>query len=471
MPEERPPVLLAVLTFTTALTSYVEAMVIPSLPHIQSALSASNEEMAWVVSAYLVVGASIAPLFGKMGDVHGKKKLYLASLAFYSVAVLAAGLSPNVISLIAARAVQGFGFAIFPLSIAIVTDSFPRRLVAVAQGVLSAMTAIGMTIGMIAGAYIEELFGWRMMFHIAFGLSVLALILAIAFIGPHPPVARERIDYVTTILLSAAVALILVYLTEAPYRGWFSPAQAAILAASLALFAAFGYYETSARNPLISPSILKIRNVLVANLAGLLSGVAMFLLFLGVIYYAEEPPPYGMGLSVLSAALTLMPATLAMIVIGPLVGYVTARLGPKYVLIYGSLVAALGFWLFTAYRSSPTQLVLDSLITGVGIVSIITPIVNMVAVSAPPESSAVSLGFNTMVRFLGAAAGPVVAATIMTDYKAYAITYSLQGLAFFVEPGPSAFDIIFYIGMAFSLASLIVAVFTKNYRFSRGAQR
>ena len=471
MPEERPPVLLAVLTFTTALTSYVEAMVIPSLPHIQSALSASNEEMAWVVSAYLVVGASIAPLFGKMGDVHGKKKLYLASLAFYSVAVLAAGLSPNVISLIAARAVQGFGFAIFPLSIAIVTDSFPRRLVAVAQGVLSAMTAIGMTIGMIAGAYIEELFGWRMMFHIAFGLSVLALILAIAFIGPHPPVARERIDYVTTTLLSAAVALILVYLTEAPYRGWFSPAQAAILAASLALFAAFGYYETSARNPLISPSILKIRNVLVANLAGLLSGVAMFLLFLGVIYYAEEPPPYGMGLSVLSAALTLMPATLAMIVIGPLVGYVTARLGPKYVLIYGSLVAALGFWLFTAYRSSPTQLVLDSLITGVGIVSIITPIVNMVAVSAPPESSAVSLGFNTMVRFLGAAAGPVVAATIMTDYKAYAITYSLQGLAFFVEPGPSAFDIIFYIGMAFSLASLVVAVFTKNYRFSRGAQR
>ena len=471
MSRERPSILLAVLTFTTALTSYVEAMVIPSLPHIQRALAATDEEIAWVVSAYLVVGASIAPLFGKMGDVYGKKRLYLLSLTFYSISVLAAGLSPNVASLIAARAVQGFGFAIFPLSIAIVTDSFPKRLVAVAQGVLSAMTAIGMTIGMIAGAYIEELFGWRMMFHIAFGLSLLALALAIVFIGPHPPVTREKIDYVTTTLLSVAVALILVYLTEAPYRGWFSLTQTALLAASLALFAAFGYYETATRNPLISPSILKIRNILVANLAGLLSGVAMFLLFLGVIYYAEEPPPYGMGLSVLSAALTLMPATLAMIVIGPLVGFVTTRLGPKYVLIYGSLVAALGFWLFTAYRSTPTQLVLDSLVTGVGIVSIITPIVNMVAVSAPPESSAVSLGFNTMVRFLGAAAGPVVAATIMTDYKAYAMTYSLQGIAFFVEPGPSAFDIIFYIGMAFSLASLVVAVFTKNYRFGRGVQR
>jgi len=88
-------VILGVLTLVSLMTSYVEAMVVPSLPHIESALSATDEEAAWIVSAYLVVGATIAPLFGKMGDVYGKRRLYLISLALYSVAVLMAGKPPN----------------------------------------------------------------------------------------------------------------------------------------------------------------------------------------------------------------------------------------------------------------------------------------------------------------------------------------------------------------------------------------
>ncbi len=469
---ENPWVVLGVLTFNTALTSYVEAMVIPSLPHIQSALSATNEEAAWVVSAYMVVGASIAPLFGKLGDNYGKKRLYLLSLIFYSVAVLMAGFAPNIGSLITARAVQGFGFAIFPLSIAIVTDVFPRERVALAQGVISAMVAIGMTIGMIAGAYIEEYLGWRFMFHIAFVLSLLALALSAALIGPHPPVRRTHIDYGSTLLVATAVMLILVYLTETPYIGWFSPLQLALLVSGLALFGGFVAYELHAYEPLISPHLLVNRNVMVANLSGLLSGIAMFILYLGVIYYAEEPPPYGLGLSVIQAALSLFPATVAMIVIAPIVGYATSSLGPRPVLIYGSLVAALGFWLFTFARANVFQLVMDSFITGVGIVSIITPIVNMVAVSMPSDSVAVGLGFNTMVRYLGAAAGPVISATILTTYKSYALYYvpgfssSLLSGAF-LEPGPHAFNLIFLVGMAFSLATALVSAFANNYRWGR----
>jgi len=102
-----PYATLIVLTFVSLLTMYVEAMVIPSLPKIESILSASSEQAAWIVSSYLVVGAAVAPLFGKLGDVYGKKKLYLASLSVYTLAVLLAGFSPNVYFLIAIRAVQG----------------------------------------------------------------------------------------------------------------------------------------------------------------------------------------------------------------------------------------------------------------------------------------------------------------------------------------------------------------------------
>ncbi len=471
MPRRSPYLILTVLTLTTMITMYVEAMVIPSLPHIQAALSATDEEAAWVVSAYLVVGAAVAPLFGKMGDVYGKKKLYLVSLSLYSVAVLLAGFSPNIYFLIAARAVQGFGFTLFPLGLAIITDVFPRDRVAVAQGILSAMVAIGMTVGMIAGAYIEEYLGWRAMFHIAFGLSAVMLAASAAALESRPPIRHESIDFVSTLLLSGATALVLLYLTEAPYRGWTSVTQLALVTAGAALYAGFFAYELRSSNVLISLDLLKRRNVVVANLAGLISGIAMFMLYLGVIYFAEEQPPYGLGMSVISAAMSLLPATLAMIVISPLVGLATSRLGPKPVLIYGSLVAAVGFYLFNFDRYGPVQLAVDSFVTGVGVVSIMVPIVNMVAVSMPEDAVTVGLGFNTMVRFLGSAVGPVLSATLMTTYKAY-ISYTVPriGTIFFSEGGSLAFNYIFLIGSLTSLVVLIVALFTKNYTATGGSR-
>ncbi|MGC9183602.1 MFS transporter [Caldisphaera sp.] len=461
---ENPYLVLGVLTFTTALTSYVEAMVIPSLPHIEEALSATNEEAAWIVSAYLVVGAAIAPLFGKMGDTFGKKRLYLISLILYSLAVLFAGFSSNVYSLIGARAVQGFGFSIFPLSIAIITDIFPKERVALAQGILSAMVAIGMTIGMIAGAYIDEYFGWRAMFHIAFGIAIVAIIISYISIGPHPPVKKEEIDYFSSTLLSIGTALILVYLTEAPYKGWFSLLQLPIIGLGLALFVGFLVYINKSRNPLIRPDLLKIKNVMVANLAGLFSGVTMFTLYLAVIYYAEEPGPYGLGLSVINAALSLLPATLAMIIIAPIVGMAVSSLGPKPVLIYGSIVSSIGFALFIYNREGTLPLILDSFVTGIGIISIMTPIVNMIAISMPEDSITVGLGFNTMIRFLGSSIGPVMTANLMTTYVAYAAYYVPKfGFSFFTEPGPLAFNYTFMIGIIFSFLTFITSLFMKNY--------
>ncbi|MGC8569069.1 MAG: MFS transporter [Nitrososphaeria archaeon] len=458
-----PYLILAILASVTMLTMYVEAMVIPSLPKIESALSATNEEAAWVVSAYLVVGAAVAPLFGKLGDVHGKKLLYIASLSLYTISVFLAGFSPSIYFLIAVRAVQGFGFSLFPLSLAIITDVFPRRMVATAQGIISAMVAIGMTVGMIAGAYIEEYLGWRAMFHIGSALSALLLILAYFVLERDRPISRERIDYMSTLILSLGTALFLIYLTETPYKGWTSPLQLAALTSGTALMAGYFLYSMRASNPLVPLGLLRRRNVMVANVAGFLSGVAMFSLFLGVIYYAEEPQPYGLGLSVIDAAFTLFPATLAMIVIAPLAGFATSGLGPKPVLIYGSAVASVGFILFSLFRLTPAQLVLDSFITGIGVVSVLIPIVNMIAVSMPPENVAVGLGFNTMVRFLGSSLGPVLAATYMSDYKYY-VVYALSPLITAQLAGPPAFSMIFMTGLIFSVLTGLVSLFAMNYR-------
>jgi len=468
MAKRNPYVVLSVLTLATMITSFVEAMVIPALPDIQTALSTTREQAAWIVSSYLVVGAAIAPLFGKMGDVFGKRKLYLLSLLFYTLAVLIASFSNSINMLIVARAIQGLGFSIFPLAIAIITDIFPKEKVATAQGIISSMIMIGTTVGLIAGAYIDQYFGWSAMFRIAFIASFIVLFLSLATIEPLPAYSKEKIDYFSTIILASGTALILIYLTEAPYKGWTSIQQILTLIFGGILFTGFYFYETKSPNPLIKLSTLKIRNVMVSNLAGLVTGIVMFMMYLGVIYFAEEPPPYGLGVSVISAALSLLPTMLAMIFIAPLIGSLTSRLGPKPLLIYGSLVTVIGFTTFLFYRNGLLELMMDSFITGIGMISMMIPIINMVALSVPQSEVSVGLGFNTMIRFLGSSIGPVLTATLMTDYKGYAIYVAQLGrFSFFVEPSSMAYNYIFIIGIILSLVRLVIVFYTKNYRLKK----
>ncbi len=133
------------------------------------------------------------------------------------------------------------------------------------------------------------------------------------------------------------------------------------------------------------------------------------------------------------------------------------------ILIYGSIVSSVGFWLLAFDRAGAMQLVIDSFITGVGVVSLLIPIVNMIAVSMPAENVAVGLGFNTMVRYLGSSIGPVLAAAFMTTYKYYVVDSPSMLNLMFTEAGPVAFKYIFLTALAFSLMTAAVSIFTVNY--------
>src|SRR5208337_4748530 len=146
-----PTKVLLTVTAIAMLVNYVETMVIPGIPTIQADLAASTDLASWITSAFLIVGAAVAPLFGKLGDIYGKKKIFLTVLLFYIAGVGLAGFSPNIDMLIASRAIQGVGFAIIPLGLAIITDIFPRERVATAQGIISGTFAIGAAAGLIIG--------------------------------------------------------------------------------------------------------------------------------------------------------------------------------------------------------------------------------------------------------------------------------------------------------------------------------
>jgi MFS family permease len=460
---------LLVLTGVALLVNYVETMVIPGVPTIQKELATTASIASWITSAYLIVGSAISPLFGKLGDVYGKKRMFLVSLVFYMAGVGLAGFSPSIYILILARALQGVGFAIIPLGLAIITDAFPRERVAVAQGIISGTFAIGAALGLIIGSYVVKDLGWQYAFHTALILSLVLFAISARILQKDIVAAvKKRIDYAGAGILMAGITLVLLYVTEGPSLGWLSTEEMAFLIPGVALTFLFFVVENKIDNPLMHLGLLRIRNVLVANLVGLVAGTVMFMLFFASVYYSQLPIGFGLQLDVISAGLTLAPSTLGMLAGGIITGRLLPRIGPKPVLVAGSSLMALGLLFFILNRSTSTFLALDMFVALSGLVAILVPITNMLAISLPRESVAVGLGMNTMLRNLGGAIGPVLATTIMASYTA-SVTLPNHVVAQF--PTSTAFTIIFSVGIVLALIVVGISLATKNYTFPKAPSK
>lgn len=450
------------------LVNYVETMVIPGIPTIQSHFNSTATISSWITSAYLIVGAAVSPLFGKLGDSYGKKKMFLVSLVFYMGGVGIAGFSPSIYFLLFARALQGVGFAIIPLSLAIISETFPKERIATAQGVISGTFAIGAAAGLIIGSYVVEDLGWQYAFHTALVLSLLLFAVVAKVLRKDTPTVKRKVDYLGAAILIAGVTLALVYITEGPTLGWFSLEELAFIIPGLALTLFFFVFERKRTDPLMHLELLRVRNVLVSNLVGIFSAMVMFLLFFAVVYYSQLPLGFGLGLTVIASGLTMAPSTIGMMVVGPTIGRLMPKYGPKPLLLLGSGLMILGLGLFILNRSTRTDTVIDLFIVLAGLVATIVPIVNMIAISVPRENLAVGMGMNTMLRNLGGAIGPVVATSVMSSYTKPLIE-TIQGHSVVVKTLPSAeaFSIIFAIGIALTFCIIGLSLAIKNYTFSK----
>ncbi len=283
--------------------------------------------------------------------------------------------------------------------------------------------------------------------------------------------SRESVDYVGAALLGGGgVASVLVYMTQGPNSGWASAPQLALLLLGLSLVTAFVFVERRKAEPLIKLDLFRIRNVMVSNLAGLISGIGMFLIFIAITYYAQLPAPYGLGLSIIQTGLLMSPVALTMALVGPFVGRIVAKSGPKPVLMAGSLIGALGFYLMMVNRGgSSLALVEDTVVASLGgLIFIIVPLVNMVAVSVPEDARGIGIGMNTLIRTLGSSTGPVISTVIMDSYETVYFTLFNGNIIppIAVLPSSTAFNYIFMTGMIMMGLTFLVALWTKNYKVS-----
>jgi EmrB/QacA subfamily drug resistance transporter len=431
-------VTLAILTLAGAAFSLQQTMVFPALGTFQEAFGSTTAWTTWVLTGFLVSGAVLTPVLGRLGDQFGKERLLLVSLGLFLAGCLGAAFAWNLWSLIAFRVVSGAGGALFPLSFAIIKDEFPAEKVKVGIGLLSAVWGVGGGFGIVLSGVIVDNFSWRLLFLLGSIPVALSLVLVDRYVPESPIRTPSRVDVPGALLLSGALLSLMVGLTEGEHWGWGSPELLGVLLASALLFVAWGVVESRSPSPMVDLSMLAHRPILLTNVATLISGFALFSCFVLVPAFVETDDGYGYGFgaSATQAGLYLLPSSVAMLFAGPLAGAIGRRYGSKWPMAGGMLVVSVAALLFAAAHDDPLTVLVASGLLGLGVGAAFAAMAALIADNVDQRELGVAGGMNTVVRMVGAVVGGQVGAALLTARtigdtavpaeSAYTITFALS---------------------------------------------
>ena len=256
--------------------SYVlqQTLVVPALPSLQRDLHTTNTWVTWVFTGFLLTSAICTPLLGKLGDMHGKKRMLVVSIAVFGVGTVLCALSGSIAMLIAARGLQGAGGAIFPLSFGIIRDELPRERVGVGLGLLSATFGVGGGAGLVLSGVILQHLSWPWLFWIGAMPVVVSVVLVARLIPESPVRTPSKLDLPGAVVLSGALAALLVALSEGERWGWLSVTTLGVFALAAVLTVVWVLIELRVDSPMVDIAMMRDRAVLWTNVGAFLTGVA-----------------------------------------------------------------------------------------------------------------------------------------------------------------------------------------------------
>ncbi|MGQ4386791.1 MFS transporter [Streptomyces sp. SAS_270] len=389
-----------------------------AIPDLGEDLDASLDEILWVVNAYTLALAVLLITAGRLGDLRGKRNLFMSGVALFTVASLACGLAQDPAQLIAFRAVQGLGAALLmPQTLSIIAEVFPADRRGVAMGVWGGVAGISGALGPIIGGALITHLDWRWIFYVNLPLGVLVLALAAAIIpGGQRRTVRHRFDTLGVVLASAALFLLAFGLTEGQRYDW-NGGILALFGAAAALFAGFLLHERrrQADEPLVPFSLFKDRSFTLLNFVGITVSFGVIGMFLPLTIYLQSV----LGFSALKSGLVLLPLALGSFVTAGPAGVLSDKVGGKYILMTGLLAwAASLIWIVAAVDtgSSWTAVAFPLFLAGLGAGCTFAPMATEVMRNVPARLSGAASGVNNALRQVGSVlAGALVGAVLQAQ--------------------------------------------------------
>src|SRR3954454_21203747 len=421
-----------------------------ALPSIQSDLGFSQSSLTWVIDGYLITFGSLLPLAGRLGDLFGRKRVFLIGVASFVVASLLCGLSPSGGALVAARLLQGAAAALVSaVIIAIIAVEFPQPAErAKAMSLYTFVIAGGASLGLLLGGVLTETISWHWIFFVNLPIGALAYFLGRALIAENEGIAREgRIDWLGSALITGSSIALIYALIKIPEWGWTGERTLALVGGAAVLLGAFVALESRIANPIMPLRVLGLHSLITANLVrGFLVTGAYSTFFLGALYFQHvrgwTPIEIGLAFLAMSVALATMSAGLA--------ARLVARFGPNPTLVGGIAGPVLGLLLFAqAGESTPyfPAVFVSLAVLGLGFGAANPPLMMIAMEDVPAKDAGLASGTIQVSIQLSAAIGLAALGTIATDRTnalesaGQSATQALSGgyhLAFLIAAGAAA---------------------------------
>jgi EmrB/QacA subfamily drug resistance transporter len=431
------------------------AIVNVALPSIQVDLGFSQENLQWVISAYALVFGGFLLLGGRMADLLGRRRLFLAGLVIFGLGSLLCGLAWSDAALIGARAIQGLGAAIItPAALSILTTTFREgRERNIALGAWGAVGGFGAAAGVLLGGILTDALSWEWIFFVNVPVALVALIVSPILLGESRDAGAKSFDALGAMLVTGGLTLVVLAITQGHSWGWGSFATIGTFVLAAVLLAGFVAWEQRIEDPLMRFSIFRVRTVLGANITGFILGTALFGMFLMLTLYMQQV----LGYSPMKTGVAYLAVAGTSIIWANVAAQLVGRVGVKPLVTAGMALLSVGMLLFTRLEVNGnywTDLFPGFLIIAMGLAFCFVPISIAALAGIKPSEAGLASGLINTSQQIGGALGIAILSTIATTRADNAIQTGTARSSAFVE----GFQAAFWVGAAIAAVGVVAAL-------------
>ncbi|MGE5630827.1 MAG: MFS transporter [Caulobacteraceae bacterium] len=402
-------------TFMSALDSSVVNI---ALPRISEHFKAPLSVIEWVVMSYLLVISSLLLTYGRLGDMYGHKRIYIAGFIIFTAGSILCGLAPSVLLLIIFRAIQALGAGmLMSMGPAIVTNVAPPDERGKALGATAVAVSVALTTGPVLGGFLTSHFGWQSIFYINIPVGIAGTLWANKVIPEASRREAQTFDIAGAAIVFIALISLLLPLSFTERYGWRNPYIIPALIFGILLLAVFVMVEKRTKHPMVDLAMFRSRLFAMSNVSALINYMAQFSVTLLMPFYLQQLR----GLSPSQAGLMLIPMPITMTVIAPISGILSDRIDSRYISSSGMAVISFGIWLLSKlnYDSSNISIIIALVVTGLGIGLFQTPNNSAIMGSVPGNRRGIASSLLATMRNMGMVTGIAVSGAIFSSRMAY----------------------------------------------------
>lgn len=423
-PRGNPWWILAAVSVGVIMVGLDASVVAIANPRIAADLNASLSDLQWITDAYLLSLASLLIFGGKLGDLFGRRLMFLVGVVGFAVTSVGIGLIGSVGGVITMRALQGvFGALLMPSTLAIIRSAFPPHKLNAAIGIWGAASGVSVAAGPVLGGLLIEHFNWESVFYINVPIAIVAVVIGAAAIVESRGESGGRLDVAGILTLSGSLFLVVYGLIEAPTWGWLDPKTIAFMIGGAVLMGGFIIAERNAADPMLPLRLFANRSLSIGVAATMINFFALF----GALFFMTLYLQNLQGWSPLETGVRTLPLSAAMMVAAPASGALTQRFGPRPAMVAGLLGAAGGLALLSQLQADSAYSAIwpAFVLLGLGIGLVLTASSDAIVGNAPVEDAGVAGGLQSTSVQLGAVLGTTILGSVLSSKVGSVLTEKL----------------------------------------------